>query len=207
MTPIKVLHVTDVEVDDYHLKNLSDYLKESIVEFSFVTLGSSDSALVRGMNKRGRKAFGLNSVGRRSYPRVVKSLARLFKELDSDIVHTNLFDPSLIGLTIAKVQGRKTFLTRHHSDAVHKIASPLKRKFYLALDNYISRKADHIIAPSQMVRDILVEDEKVPSEKVTIIPYAQTTERFDPVTPTAVSAKRTELRMDEQLALVCVSRL
>jgi glycosyltransferase involved in cell wall biosynthesis len=58
-----------------------------------------------------------------------------------------------------------------------------------------------------MVRDILVNEEKVRSDKVTIIPYAQTTERFEGVTPAVVSRTRSELGMNDQLSLVCVSRL
>jgi glycosyltransferase involved in cell wall biosynthesis len=122
-------------------------------------------------------------------------------------VHTHLFDPSLIGLTVAKRQGRRTVLTRHHSDAIHEIASPLKKRFYLGLENYISRKADHIIAPSRMVWEYLVEREGVPAQKVSIIPYGQTTERFDAVTPEKVAAVRDELGMDGTLSMVCVSRL
>ncbi len=207
MTPIKVLHVTDVEIDDYHLKNISDCLPKSVIEFSFVTFRSANTDFVRGMNSRGHKAIGLNAIGRKTLPRAFRSLRQIFKEQDPDIVHTNLFDPSLIGLSIAKSQGRRTALTRHHSDAVHKIASPLKRKFYLRLDDYISKKADHIIAPSQMVRDILVDAEGVPSKKVSIIPYGQTTERYDAVTPEKVAAVRKELAMDGRLCLVFVSRL
>jgi glycosyltransferase involved in cell wall biosynthesis len=129
------------------------------------------------------------------------------RDIDPDIVHTHLVDPSLIGLTVAKLQGRKTVLTRHHSDAVHEIASPTKRKFYLAVDKYINRRADHIIAPSRMVRDIVVEKEGVPAEKVTVIPYGQTTERFDAVTAEKVAAVKDELGIGSNLALVFVSRL
>jgi hypothetical protein len=101
----------------------------------------------------------------------------------------------LIGLTVAKRQGRKTVLTRHHSDAIHKISSPAKRSFYLALENYISRKSDHIIAPIAYVRDFLVEKEGVPDSKVTIIPYGQSNERFDAVTRENVEAVRNEFGM------------
>lgn len=204
---IKVLHITDVEVDDYHLKNLSEYLEGRGYEFSFVTFRSADSDLVRGMNSRGHKALGLDAIGKSSYPRTFRKLGKLFNEIDPDIVHTNLFEPSLIGLTVAKRQARATVLTRHHSDALHNISSPIKRRVYLALDNYISRKADHIIAPSRMVHDILVDREGVPSEKVSVIPYSQTTTRFAGVTPEVVRAKRNELGMNDQLSLVCVSRL
>ena len=58
-----------------------------------------------------------------------------------------------------------------------------------------------------MVRDCLVEREGVPDSKVTIIPYGQTTERFDAVTGEKIEAVRKELGMGKGLALVFVSRL
>ena len=105
-----------------------------------------------------------------------RRLWRIMKTENPDIIHTHLFDPTLIGLTMAKYQKRKTVLTRHHSDAVHQLPSKIKRNFYLHLENYINHRADHIIAPSQAVRDILVQQENVSGTKVSVIPYGQTTE-------------------------------
>ena len=207
MTPLKVLHVVSVDKENYYLNNLADHSDAGEVDYSFVTFASADCDFVRDFERRGRRVFGLGCMSRRDYPKAYRMLGKLYRELDADIVHTHLFDASLIGLTVAKRQGRKTVLTRHHSDAVHEIASPMKRRFYLALENYISRHADQIIAPSQMVRDFLVEKEGVPDEKVTIIPYGQTTERFDNVTPEAVEAVRRELGMGGGTAMVNVSRL
>jgi glycosyltransferase involved in cell wall biosynthesis len=207
MAALKVLHVTNVEKENYYLNNLTDFSDPREVEYSFVTFASPESDFVLDFEKRGRQVYGLSCSARSQYPKAYRALGKLYKELDPDIVHTHLFDPSLIGLTVAKRQRRKTVLTRHHSDAVHEIGSPLKREFYLLLDSYISRKADHIIAPSRMVRDFLVEKESVPDEKVSIIPYGQTTERFDDVTPEKVEAVKAELGMTKNLALVNVSRL
>jgi glycosyltransferase involved in cell wall biosynthesis len=58
-----------------------------------------------------------------------------------------------------------------------------------------------------MVRDIVVEWEGVPRGKVSVIPYGQTTERFAAVASDVVKRTRSELQMDDQLSLVCVSRL
>jgi len=58
-----------------------------------------------------------------------------------------------------------------------------------------------------MVRECLVEWESAQDEKVSIIPYGQTSERFDGVTLERIRKKREELGMNAQLSLVCVSRL
>lgn len=207
MTALKVLHVTSVDKENYYLNNLADHVSAEDVAFSFVTFAANDCDFVRDMKSRSRKVFGLDTLPRRRYFSAYRDLGKLFNELDPDIIHTHLFDPSLIGLTVAKRQKRKTVLTRHHSDAIHEIKSPLKRRFYLGLESHISRNADHIIAPSQMVREFLVEKENVANNKVCVIPYGQTTERFDAVTPEKIAGVRSELGMGGGLALVCVSRL
>ena len=204
--PIKVLHVVSVDKENYYLNNLVDHSDRDRVEYSFITLTPhSDFALA--LERRGRRVYCLDARGRRNIPQAARQIGRILKDENPDVVHTHLFEPSLVGLTVAKRKGRKTVLTRHHSDAIHVIESGVKRKFYLMLEHYISRKSDHIIAPSRMVRDILVEKEGVPDEKVSVIPYGQTTERFDAVTRERIEAVRNELSMAKRLALVCVSRL
>lgn len=207
MTAIKVLHVVNVDKQNYYLSNLKEYSDPARVEHSFVTLAAADCDFVRDFESKGWNVSGLDLMKRSDYPRAYRALKRVMRETKADIVHAHLFDPSLLGLTAAKRLGLKTVLTRHHSDAIHELASPLKRRFYLSLENYISRKSDHIIAPSRAVRHFLVEREGVPDEKVTIIPYGQTTERFDAVTPEKIAAVREELGMGKRLALVNVSRL
>lgn len=203
---LKVLHIVSVDKENYYLNNLVDHSVPDEVEYSFVTFaGKCDFG--RSLERRGRRVYYLDSLGRRAYPGAFKKLWAILKQEQPDVVHTHLFDASVIGLTAAKWQKRKTVLTRHHSDAIHQIASPTKRKFYLALENYISQRSDHIIAPSRMVRDFLVEKEEVPSEKVSVIPYGQATERFDAITPDKIAKVKAELQMAGNLALVCVSRL
>jgi glycosyltransferase involved in cell wall biosynthesis len=108
---------------------------------------------------------------------------------------------------LAKLHRVPIIITRHHSDAVHTIPGYLKRSFYLQLEKRIYRSAAHIIAPAQAVFEVLTERENVPPSKISIIPYGQTTQRFDSVTPDDVSTTSQSLEMDKTLSLVCVSRL
>jgi glycosyltransferase involved in cell wall biosynthesis len=197
----------DVDKQNYYLSNLAQYTDPAAVEYSFVTLAAPDCDLVRDFQSKGWKAIGLDLLGRRKFPQAYRSLRKLIGEIQPHIIHTHTFDPSLLGLTAGKRAGLKTVLTRHHSDAIHQLESSVKRRFYLALEDYISRSADRIIAPSQIVREFLVEKEGVPKEKVSIIPYGQTTARYDAVTGEGVKAIREELKMADGIALVFVSRL
>src|SRR5262249_53125808 len=131
----------------------------------------------------------------------------IMKSERTDVVHTHLYDPTLLGLIIAKQQGRKVVVTRHHSDAVHKLTATVKRSIYIGGEYFVNRVADHIIAPSRMVYDTLVRREGVRADKVSLIPYGQTSERFKRLTKDDVAHVRHELGVGDRLCLVCVSRL
>ena len=206
MKPIKVLQITDLDKENYYLNNLCDYTDKAEVEYLFATF-AEHGEFTETLRKRGKTVYVLDARDRKKYPQTSRKIWEILKKENPDVVHTHLFDPTLIGLTLAKWQKRKTVYTRHHSDAIYEIASPVKRGFYLKLERYTNRQADFIIAPSQMVRDILVEKENVPTAKVSIIPYGQTTERFDAVTPEKIEKVRAEFGMKKNLALVCTSRL
>lgn len=206
MKPIKVLHVLDVEKEAFYFSNLADFTDRREVDFAYVTF-AGEGGFTESMKRRGFRVYALAAAGKKNIPRAARELWQILKKEDPDIVHTHIFNPTLIGLTLAKWQKRKTVLTRHHSDALHLLASKLKRGFYLKLENINNRAADHIIAPSRMVRECLVDWEKTPADKVSLIPYGQTNERFAAITPEVVAGKRVELGMNDQLSLVCVSRL
>lgn len=207
MKRIKVLHVASLDKPNYYLANLAEYSDPAQVEHSFVTLADPGNEFTPDMRERGLASWDVGETTRRSFPRAFRALGKVIDTASPDIVHTHLFDPSLLGLTAAWFKRRPTVLTRHHSDALHLLEPLPKRKFYLALESYISRMSDHIIAPSRMVRDILVDREGVPGEKVSVIPYGQTSERYDAVTPEDASRVRTELGIGHRTVLVCTSRL
>jgi glycosyltransferase involved in cell wall biosynthesis len=203
---LRVLHVCSVDKANYFLNNLCDFTDPERVQFSFVTFGPR-AGFVEELERRGVSTYALSAMNRRGYPYAARQLWKIIKHEDPHIVHTHLFEPTLIGLIVSQLSGRKVIVTRHHSDALYQIPSRLKRRFYLQLEKYINRYVDHIIAPSQMVRNILVKEEGVAAEKVSLIPYGQTTERFEAITAEEISRVRSELQMGNQLTLVCTARL
>ncbi len=206
MKPIKVMHISNIEKSNYYLNNLCDFTDRKLINFSFVTFAKR-AGFVEDLEKRGCNSYALDAMERSKYPKAIKKLWKILKIENPDIVHLHLFDPTVIGLTLAKLQKRKTILTRHHSDAIHQLP-PMKKRFYLMLENYINKNVDFIIAPSQMVRDILVKWENVPENKIAVIPYGQTMERFDRVTPEKINETKKALNIrEDHLTLVCNSRL
>jgi len=165
------------------------------------------------LERRGAKVYCLDLVKQNDITELTdiykayKPLRKIIEGERFDIVHTHLFHSTVLGIFTANRLKLKSVVTRHHSDALYKIQNPATRKLYLSLENYINRNANHIIAPSREVQKILLERENVPSEKVSLIPYGQTFERFEAITPEIISEKRSELKMNGKLSLVCTSRL
>ena len=204
--PLRVLHISNIEKGSYFFNNLCDFIDPREIEISSLTF-APHAAFVEDLQRRGVRAYALDALTRRRYLYGARQIWKIIERDQVDIVHTHLFDPTLIGLVIAKLRGRKVIVTRHHSDALYQLQNRVKRKFYLSMEKYINNHADHIIAPSRMVRDILIEQEGVSPVKVSLIPYGQTAERFDAITPEVVAQVKTELGMADRLVLVCTSRL
>jgi glycosyltransferase involved in cell wall biosynthesis len=204
--PIKIVHVLAVEKEAFYFNNLVDLSDRNEYVHAFANF-AGPSEFADTMRRRGLSITNLGALNKKRLPLAFFRLWRCLRIEDPEIVHTHLFDPTFLGLLAAKMQGRNTVVTRHHSDAVHVLEPRIKRKFYLGLEHQNNRKADHIIALSKTVRDIVVEREGVPAKKVSLIPNPQTSERYDRITDVAIAQKRRELGMDEQLSLVCVSRL
>lgn len=204
--PLRVLHVTNVETSNYYLNSLCDFTDRRAVTYLAATLGKEGS-FTKDLDKRGVQVYALDCRRRSQYPKALYQLSRIIQKERVDIVHTHLVEPTLVGMLAAKLRHRVTVVTRHHSDAVYQMASKPKREAFLKLENWINRNADHLISPSQMVRDILTRREHVPEKKVSLIPYGQTLDRFEAIKPEQVEKLRAELGMRERLSLLCVSRL
>ncbi len=203
---LHVLHVINVETSNYYLNNLVDYTSKEDIEFFFVTFGSEGS-FVDDLRRRGVTAYALNIGSRSSYFRAVRELSRIIKRHEIDIVHTHLFDPTYLGLIAARLHGRKMIFTRHHSISLYVNPSWIKRKVYLLIEKFVNARADHIIVPSRLVKEILIGKEQVPQAKVSLVPYGQTVERFDAVSPARIEELRRELNVGDALSLVFVARL
>ncbi len=175
--PIHVLHLTTVEASNYYLNNLVDFSDRAAVEFSAVTFGAP-GPFVAELRRRGLSARALDCGSPARLPLALPRLIRVIRTNSIDILHGHLFWPSLISGLLGRLLGRAVVITRHHSDAVHKIQGRLRRSVFLGLDAWTNRLADHIIAPSSLVRQILLEREGVPAGKVSLIPYGQRPERF-----------------------------
>ena len=92
-------------------------------------------------------------------------IRKMLKKIDPDIVHSHIFEGGLIGITAAWLAGIKhRIYTRHYSD-FHHVYHPNGLKY----DQWINARSTHIVAVSEVVKDILIKKENVPKQKVSVI--------------------------------------
>jgi glycosyltransferase involved in cell wall biosynthesis len=204
-SPLRVLHVTAVETSNYYLNNLARFTPGDDVRFLAATLGRP-GAFVTDLHRLEVPAWALSARRRWDYPRAVWRLWQIVRREAVDILHLHLFEPTVLGLLVAMLARRPAIVTRHHSDAVHRLRPGLKKRVYSGLEGWINRRARHIVAPSQRVRHVLTACEGVSAAKVSLVPYGQLGERFDAIRLLDPLEVQRRLDVGSPL-LVCVSRL
>lgn len=124
--------------------------------------------------------------GKKDIPKAFLQILYHFRHFKTDIAHGHSFDATVAGLPAAKLAGIKMRIyTRHHSD-LHHTYHPSGKKY----DRLNNRVATHIVAISQMVKNILTNMEHVPDHKITLIPHGFKLEEFDNVDAVAVERLR-----------------
>jgi L-malate glycosyltransferase len=202
--PLRVLHLTSVESSNYHLNNLADELHPNRVVLLAATLGAN-GAFVAALRVRNVEANALGPAGRVVLPWTALRFAALAIRSRAQIIHAHMFDPALVAAIASRLTRRPLVLTRHHSDAIHRLEGRARRGAYLRVEHFVNGTARHIIAPARMVERILTEREGVPREKVTLIPYPQHPSRFVGLRPR--EDVRQEFGVRSARMLVTVSRL
>lgn len=133
----------------------------------FGTLKPIAPWLDKHMKAHGVRTLSLDSARRSGYPQALATLARTLRRERIDILHTHLFDPSVVGLTaglLARTPVR--VLTRHHSDYHTRI----HKRWHVRLDRFCTWAADAVIAVSAHTADHLMHAEAAPAAKIRVVP-------------------------------------
>ncbi len=140
-------------------------LKKTGTTFTILFLHPTKPELQHQLEAEGIPCYYINYGSKFGIPSALLKTYSLIRKLRPSLVHTHLFDASLIGLTAAYWAGVKRRVhTRHHASH-HHIYYPHAVKY----DRYINRLSDSIFAVSQSIADILVHQEGVSPDKVHIL--------------------------------------
>jgi glycosyltransferase involved in cell wall biosynthesis len=129
----------------------------------FATLNPIAPWLRDLMRQEEVEVMSCDARSRPEFPLALGRLARYLRAKRIDILHTHLFEPSVVGLQ-AGVMARTPvrMMTRHYSDYHTRI----DKHWHVRLDRLCTRLCDDVIAVSDHTARHLVEVEGAPPEKV-----------------------------------------
>lgn len=132
---------------------------------SFILIGEKGTYLSRFLSQRHVPYCEIPLKKKRQIFSAIYKILIFLRKQKADIVHTHLVEASVTGLFAAWLTGiKKRIYTRHHSDYNYKY-SPKGIKY----DRFCNFFASDIVAISRQVKDILIEKEKVPARKITLV--------------------------------------
>ncbi|EAY30076.1 glycosyltransferase family 4 protein [Microscilla marina] len=158
-------------------------LRDSEFRLSFVLLNQGESQLETYLKANEVPVYRIGYRGKKDAFKAIRSIWKVFRAEETDIVHTHLFDASMFGLLAAKLARiPKRIYTRHHGTLHHEF---FPRAVYY--DKLIHSFATDIIAISGIVKDVLIEREKVAQFKVHLVHHGFDLQGFSNTTPKKVT--------------------
>jgi len=110
-------------------------------------------------------------------------LIGLLRQEKPDVIHTHMYVADIIGQLAGKFLGIKTRVyTRHSSNENRKYHKKQR------IDNLVNSLTTHILAISENVKKILVEEENVAEEKIRLIHHGFDLEKFGNVSREEIEA-------------------
>jgi glycosyltransferase involved in cell wall biosynthesis len=201
---LRVLHFAQDSDTSGFFPQLARWHDRSRYQMYFATLNPMAAWLREQMESEGVRCFSCDCVGRAEYPGGILRLARHLRREHIDILHTHLFEPSVIGLPAGFLaRTGKRVMTRHYSDYHTRI----NKKWHVRLDQLCTRLSQTVIAVSGHTAGHLIDAENAPAEKVHVILNGIDFERVRVSGPDARERIRREFRAENEYLLLIVARL
>lgn len=170
----------------------------------FGTLNPIDESLKSYMESVGVECLSLDARSRVAYPMALIRLTRFLRDRRIDVLHTHLFEPSVIGLHAGLLAAtRARVMTRHYSDYHTRI----HKRWHVLADRLCTKLSHRVIAVSQHTADHMVEAEKAPREKLRVILNGIDFDRVRLSRSDARDLIRREFDAGDRFVILCVARL
>ncbi|MBI4522558.1 MAG: glycosyltransferase [Deltaproteobacteria bacterium] len=177
---MKVLHIINTLSAggaELHLLTLCRHLKRHRVETVVACLREQikgSRSLVSDFQQQGIRVVNLRA-DRMFDPRCLFKLIRLVGEEKPDIVHTHLPRADFAGAMTTFFRGEVLWVCTIH--AIY--SASWSGKWFLPLFDVFWRRANTIIAISKAVKTWLVEERRIPSQKIRVVHYGIEPDRFN----------------------------
>jgi len=201
---LRLLHLAEGDDTSGYFPQLARFHDRSRYQMSFATLKPMAPWLRDFMQDQGVDCWSLGCRTRAAYGSGLARLALGLRRRRIDVLHTHLFDPSVVGLaagTLARTPLR--VLTRHHSDYHTRIG----KRWHVRLDQLTTRLSHVVIAVSRHTAEHLIEREGAPRDKVRVVLNGIDFERVRVSRPDAPARLRAELAEGADHLLLIAARL
>ena len=165
---IKVLYIISDIDRAQSFEWIADYYNSiPSIELAFCFLSATKPATAVYLEKRCHNISYIKLKGKRDWPSAFAKLVKLLRHGKPEIVHCHLLTASVLGLTAACFANIKCrIFTRHHGSMHH-----TRHRKGLLWDALCNRIATAIVSISPATSIILSEWERVPQEKIVVIPH------------------------------------
>jgi glycosyltransferase involved in cell wall biosynthesis len=155
---------------------IANSLDNQRFEIVFILLNEKASFLGNHLRENGIRVYEFSPGGKLKLPFTVLKIRRILKKEKADVIHTHMYIADMAGQLAGKMAGtRLRVYTRHSSNE--------NRKYHKKnrIDKFINSLCNRVVAISENVQHILIEEEKVNGEKVRLIHHGFDLKRFEAV--------------------------
>ena len=196
----KVLMIFSNSYRGQHARDLSKGFSQVGITLGFISLsGAEVPSWIRQHNSKDlSKGFKTNR-------RIIVDLIRVVlvaRRFKPQIIQTHLFYGGIIGLLVGKILRIPVIHTRHHIDEHFQSG----RQIHRIIDRLVARNSTHVIVCSLAAKNWLVQIERIPPERITVINQGFDFKKLVPSGDLIVKA-RLELEFtNDKINIICVSR-
>lgn len=154
-----------------------DHIDKDKYNIFFILLNPGESKIEAILREKKALVYRVKYNTKKDGLRAIFNIIDILRKERPSVVHTHLFEASLFGLLAARLSFVKNRIyTRHHATLHHE-------KFPRAVfyDRIINSLATHIVAPSENVKEILLDMEGVSKRKVSVIHHGFDLKAFEEV--------------------------
>lgn len=168
MQQIKFCHLIDTSAYNPLLYNSVKFSNRGNFDYTVATLDPPNE-LQKQMRDLNIKLYSVNDNVGGNYLTNISKLIRFFTREKFDIVQVHSFEASITGLIAARLTRIPIrIFVGHHS---HEVPLHNNRKLTF-VDSFLSKRlANEIISPSKQMKEIFIEHEGVPENKIKVIPH------------------------------------
>lgn len=201
MTKKRLLYIVS-DIDKALAFEWTSLFLKSRYDLTFILIGKQSTTLEKYLNAIGVPCYVISDD---EYPGHFSKWFRLMKylrQLRPDIVHTQLWRATLLGMTASwLLRVKQRVFTRHHA-AIHYNEYPTGRKW----DRLCNFLATHIVAISENVKTILIQWDKADGNKIHVIHHGFDFEYFTNTDAETVNRLRSSYTLDHYPVIGVIAR-